>query len=108
MENRRHIDDARKAIEKGEAVTWTMDAASGKFITGERALSEFLAGQRSKFEFYGSFKPQDDLKGIRERHAPGKTSWEIVAASPRPSGRNWSPITAQSRPSTNTCASTRA
>lgn len=78
--NRQNVEAARQAIQKGEVVVGKWDQSTGRLTTGESMLSQFLAGKADRFDYLGSYKPQDDVKPIRDVYAPGKPSWEPTVA----------------------------
>ena len=79
VQNRASVLAAKQAIEKGEYVVGT--AATDGYRSGEQNLQDFLEGKADTFNYKGAYKPEDDLKELREMFAPGRYEHERVAVS---------------------------
>ncbi|RYC70678.1 hypothetical protein [Spirosoma sordidisoli] len=76
-ENVRNVLAAQEAANKSEFLVGNGDLKN--FRSGEKELEGFLTGQSDVYKFRGSYKPDDDLKEIRDQYAPGRLPWERVA-----------------------------
>lgn len=78
-QNRQNILAAQEARKKGEFIVGNRAPTGAGYQTGEQQLQDFLNGKADTYSFNGSYKPEDDLKPLREQYAPGKFPWERVA-----------------------------
>jgi len=79
--NRQNVLAAQEAVKKGEYLVGHQAPTQSGYATGEQQLQDFLSGRADTFDFRGSYKPDDDLKSIREEYAPGVPSWIPTKAS---------------------------
>lgn len=77
--NRQNVDMARKAVAEGKVLNGQGSLENYQF--GETLLNQFESGMSDGFRFSGAYKPEDDMKEIRGKYAPGHYSWEQVQAS---------------------------
>ncbi|CCH01304.1 hypothetical protein FAES_3296 [Fibrella aestuarina BUZ 2] len=83
LQAKKHLEEverAKAALAKGEVLVGYGDSPTN-YRTGEAALADFLAGRAETFAMRGSYKPEDDLKELRNQYAPGKMPWEQTPVS---------------------------
>ncbi len=73
LQNVDNVTQANEARKKGEFLAGNGDIKN--YQTGEQRLQDFLSGKSDSFVHAGSYKPEDDLKSLRDQYAPGSLPW---------------------------------